>query len=110
MEPLLSEAYIEHLERLELRGAAEYVSFDYHLHCRPGHTEALETILLPQCSRFLDNCRYFLELDGVVEVGQTGTLRLNCLDCLDRSNNTQIMFGLEVCYNCIKNVRCILIL
>ena len=103
MEPLLSEAYVEHLRQLELPGAAEYVQFDYHLHCKPRHTEALETILLPQCSRFLENCSYYNEVDGSVITAQTGVLRMNCLDCLDRSNNCQAMFGQQV-YTC--NSKC----
>lgn len=28
---------------------------------------------------------------------QTGTLRVNCLDCLDRTNSVQAFFALEVC-------------
>ena len=28
---------------------------------------------------------------------QTGTIRSNCLDCLDRSNTVQTFLGLQVC-------------
>ena len=98
MEPLLTEAYVDHLRNLEeeVPGAAEYVQFDYHAHCRPKHKEALETVLLPMCSRFIETCSYYLETDGQVLGAQTGVLRVNCLDCLDRSNNSQAMFGQQV--------------
>ena len=98
MEPLLSESYIEHLKSLDIPGAAEYVHFDYHQHCRPGHTEALESILLPQCSTFLDTYGHYTNVDGNIVCAQSGILRINCLDCLDRSNNSKAMFGSTVSY------------
>ena len=30
---------------------------------------------------------------------QTGTIRTNCLDCLDRTNATQTMIGMEVSFS-----------
>ncbi len=98
MEPLLSEAFKAHIAELSILGATEYTSFDYHLHCRPGHNEALESILLPQCDEFINNYGYYLEEGGVVIKGQVGVVRHNCLDCLDRSNNAQTCIGLTVCY------------
>lgn len=110
MEPLLTEAYVDHLRNLEeeVPGAAEYVQFDYHGHCRPKHYEALESVLLPMCSRFIDTCSYYLETDGQVVSAQTGVLRVNCLDCLDRSNNSQAMFGQQVWHNVLILVYTVL--
>ena len=96
MEPLLTEAFTGHLDELSISGAAQYVHFDYHLHCRPGHTEALESILLPECQDFLDSCGFYLEVGGVLQKAQAGVLRHNCLDCLDRSNNAQSLMGIMV--------------
>lgn len=67
MEPLLTEAYEVHMEQLSLVGAAEMVNFDYHLHCRPGHLEALESVLLPPCERFIDSNGLFVSHKGVTE-------------------------------------------
>lgn len=104
MEPLLTEAFIEHLNELTIPGATDFVYFDYHLHCRPGHKEALESILLPECQQFLDSSDFYLELNGEVEKAQTGTMRHNCLDCLDRSNNAQTLFGLQVLPRLIESL------
>ena len=96
MEPLLTEAFQDHISELSLPGATQYIHFDYHSHCRPGHMEALESILLPQCDEFLERCGYYLERGGAVEKGQMGVVRHNCLDCLDRSNNAQALLGITV--------------
>lgn len=96
MEPLLTESFKEHISELSLPGATQYHNFDYHLHCRPGHTEALHSILLPECQEFLMRCSYYLEEGGQICKGQTGVVRHNCLDCLDRSNNAQTLLGVSV--------------
>ena len=97
MEPLLSESFFEHLSSLSLPGSQEdYIQFDYHAHCRPGNTQALESVLMPQCKKILEQFQFFVSLGGDVISAQQGVLRVNCLDCLDRSNNTQTQFGLEV--------------
>ena len=96
MEPLLSESYFEHLSNLSLPGSQDYVQFDYHAHCRPGNTQALESLLMPQCKKSLEQFQFFVSLGGDVISAQQGVFRVNCLDCLDRSNNTQTLFGLEV--------------
>ena len=67
MEPLLTEAYQVHLDELSLVGAAEMVNFDYHTYCRPGHLEALGSVLLPLCEKFMESNGFFVSHKGVTE-------------------------------------------
>ncbi|KAJ6792754.1 phosphoinositide phosphatase SAC6-like [Iris pallida] len=70
-----------------------YVQFDFHKICGHIHFERL-SLLYDQIEDYLKNHRYFLldmKREKVEE--QTGVVRTNCIDCLDRTNVTQSMIG-----------------
>lgn len=101
------------------------VNFDYHQNVKGGKTEKLHSVLKPYLSKFIEECGFFYysgetgikrwETGKICSVRgrencmcfkryfecfffstQGGTIRTNCLDCLDRTNSVQAFFALEV--------------
>ncbi|CAI0461949.1 unnamed protein product [Linum tenue] len=70
-----------------------YVHFDFHQICGHVHFERL-SILYEQIVDFLEKSGYLLVNEkGDKLKEQTGIVRTNCIDCLDRTNVTQSMIG-----------------
>ncbi|WOL16828.1 phosphoinositide phosphatase SAC6 [Canna indica] len=70
-----------------------YIHFDFHRICGHIHFERL-SILYSQIEDYLNKHGYFLLNDkGEKVTSQTGIVRTNCIDCLDRTNVTQSMIG-----------------
>ncbi|XP_026993932.1 synaptojanin-1 isoform X5 [Tachysurus fulvidraco] len=96
-EHMLSKAFQSHLKASEHASSVKMINFDYHQMVKGGKTEKLLTVLKPQISKFLDDCGFFCySAESGIEKCQTGTLRVNCLDCLDRTNSVQAFFSLEM--------------
>ncbi|XP_054569377.1 synaptojanin-1 isoform X2 [Eptesicus fuscus] len=94
-EHMLSKAFQSHLKASEHAADVQMVSFDYHQMVKGGKAEKLHSVLRPQVQRFLDYG--FFHFDGNdVRRCQSGTVRTNCLDCLDRTNSVQAFLGLEM--------------
>ncbi|XP_036203342.1 synaptojanin-1 isoform X1 [Myotis myotis] len=94
-EHMLSKAFQSHLKASEHAADVHMVSFDYHQLVKGGKAEKLHSVLRPQVQRFLDYG--FFHFDGSdVRRCQSGTVRTNCLDCLDRTNSVQAFLGLEM--------------
>ncbi len=73
--------------------------FDYHHACRGvgNNLEAtLTKLLLPEVAGFKTAHGFYLCCDGQPGRQQTGSIRTNCLDCLDRTNSVQSFLGLQV--------------
>ncbi|KAM5179819.1 synaptojanin-1 isoform 2-T2 [Mantella aurantiaca] len=95
-EAMLSKAFQSHLKASEHVADILMVNFDYHQMVRGGKAEKLNTVLKPKVSAFLAECGFFyLDKDGVHRT-QSGSIRTNCLDCLDRTNSVQAFLGLEM--------------
>ncbi|KAM9320557.1 synaptojanin-1 [Gastrophryne carolinensis] len=95
-ETMLSKAFQNHLKASEHVSDILMVNFDYHQMVRGGKGEKLQTVLKPKVFSFLEECGFFhMDKDGVHRT-QCGTIRTNCLDCLDRTNSVQAFFGLEM--------------
>ncbi|XP_014870399.1 synaptojanin-1 isoform X3 [Poecilia latipinna] len=96
-EHMLSKAFQNHLKASEHATAVRMVNFDYHQNVRGGKTDKLSSVLKPQLSKFIDECGFFYYSGekGIVRT-QGGTIRSNCLDCLDRTNSVQAFFALEM--------------
>ncbi|ELK38274.1 Synaptojanin-1 [Myotis davidii] len=94
-EHMLSKAFQSHLKASEHAADVQMVSFDYHQLVKGGKAEKLHSVLRPQVQRFLDYG--FFHFDGSdIRRCQSGTVRTNCLDCLDRTNSVQAFLGLEM--------------
>ncbi|KAG5837500.1 hypothetical protein ANANG_G00239930 [Anguilla anguilla] len=96
-EHLLTKAFQGHLKASVHAAAVSMVNFDYHQMARSGRAEKLQSALKPQVAGFLEDCGvFFYSREGGVHGRQTGTIRVNCLDCLDRTNSVQAFIALEM--------------
>ncbi|XP_071758921.2 synaptojanin-1 isoform X3 [Centroberyx gerrardi] len=96
-EHMLSKAFQSHLKASEHSGAVKMVNFDYHQMVKGGKAEKLHSVLKPQLNKFTDECGFFYYSgDTGITRTQSGTIRTNCLDCLDRTNSVQAFFALEM--------------
>ncbi|XP_078088949.1 synaptojanin-1 isoform X5 [Mustelus asterias] len=95
-EHMLSKAFQSHLKACEHAADVPMVNFDYHQQVKGGKADRLVTVLKPKLEKFLDECGFFYCDSSGVQRCQTGTIRTNCLDCLDRTNSVQAFFGLEM--------------
>ncbi|KAM7398098.1 hypothetical protein PAMA_006125 [Pampus argenteus] len=96
-EHMLSKAFQSHLKASEHGTAVKMVNFDYHQNVKGGKADKLHSVLKPYLSKFLEECGFFY-YSGEVGIARTqgGTIRTNCLDCLDRTNSVQAFFALEM--------------
>ncbi|XP_053703394.1 synaptojanin-1 isoform X3 [Synchiropus splendidus] len=96
-EHMLSKAFQSHLKASEHAAAVKMVNFDYHQNVKGGKADKLHSILKPQLSKFTEECGFF-SYTGESGIARTqgGTIRTNCLDCLDRTNSVQAFFALEM--------------
>jgi len=93
-EKILSDMFVENI--LALNDASiSFVSFDFHEYCRGMRFENV-SILLESIQEILSKMGYFwLDSHGKV-CQQNGALRVNCVDCLDRTNVVQTGVGRTV--------------
>ena len=88
-------------------GAVNHVWFDFHAECKGGRWDKLES-LLRELNPVLDKQGYFCAVPtapaGDAHSGwhilnvQDGVVRTNCMDCLDRTNVVQSIFGRYILY------------
>lgn len=94
-EGRLRERYAKSIEPI-LSEDLRYVHFDFHRVCGHIHFERLSQ-LYDQIKDYLQKHKYFLINDKGEKIEeQTGTVRTNCIDCLDRTNVTQSMIGRKI--------------
>lgn len=94
-EHMLSKAFQSHLKASEHASDIHMVSFDYHQMVKGGKAEKLHSVFKPQVQKFLDYGFFYFD-GSAVQRCQSGTVRTNCLDCLDRTNSVQAFLGLEM--------------
>ncbi|XP_006862594.1 PREDICTED: synaptojanin-1 isoform X2 [Chrysochloris asiatica] len=94
-EHMLSKAFQSHLKASEHATDIQMVNFDYHQMVKGGKAEKLHSILKPQVQKFVDYGFFYFN-GSEVQRCQSGTVRTNCLDCLDRTNSVQAFLGLEM--------------
>ena len=82
-------------------GNIRHTWFDFHAECKSGRWDRLNN-LLKETRPTLDDQRYFCVVpDGStwnIISTQDGIVRTNCMDCLDRTNVVQSMFGRYIIY------------
>ncbi|KAF8402630.1 hypothetical protein HHK36_010719 [Tetracentron sinense] len=85
-EGQLSMAYAAEMKSLP---NVRYVSFDFHHCCGNSNLDKLQ-LLYDQIFEDFEKQGYFLvDSEGEILVEQKGITRVNCIDCLDRTNVTQ---------------------
>ncbi|KAE8099187.1 hypothetical protein FH972_017190 [Carpinus fangiana] len=89
-EGQLSAAFAAEMHRLQ---DVRYVSFDFHHYCGNSNFDNLN-VLYDQISEDFEKQGYFLiDAEGHIVEEQKGVVRVNCIDCLDRTNVTQNFLG-----------------
>ncbi|XP_066988660.1 synaptojanin-1 isoform X2 [Macrobrachium rosenbergii] len=73
-----------------------HVVFDFHQECKGGGPEVLDKKLKPRIKEQIEGYGYFCSRGNKVQSMQQGTIRTNCLDCLDRTNRVQSYLGLDI--------------
>lgn len=98
-EAMLSNEFQKHHE-LSVHQDVAHIVFDYHQECRGNQSNLskLKERLEKSCGNY--GLYYFTGEEVTQE--QFGTIRTNCLDCLDRTNCVQTFIGLEVLNEQIK--------
>ncbi|XP_057594645.1 synaptojanin-2 isoform X2 [Hippopotamus amphibius kiboko] len=95
-EEVLNRAFKKLLWASCHAGDTPMINFDFHQFAKGGKLEKLETLLRPQLKLHWDDFDVFTKGENVSPRFQKGTLRMNCLDCLDRTNAVQSFIALEV--------------
>ncbi|OAD59092.1 Synaptojanin-1 [Eufriesea mexicana] len=93
-EAMLSQLFQTHHSMSE-HTDVPHILFDYHQECRGGNMKNLSK-LKAKVERYLESFSLFYAAGNTVIFEQTGTIRTNCLDCLDRTNCVQTFFALEI--------------
>lgn len=97
VEAKIGEEYQKHVEQLNEEGGINgakigFEWFDFHSICRGMKFENV-SILIESLGSKLDEYSATVEVDGHLQTKQHGVLRVNCMDCLDRTNVVQSACG-----------------
>ncbi|XP_036911186.1 synaptojanin-2 isoform X5 [Sturnira hondurensis] len=104
-EEVLNRAFKKLLWASCHAGDTPMINFDFHQFAKGGKLEKLENLLRPQLQLHWDDFDVFTKGEGVSPRFQKGTLRMNCLDCLDRTNTVQSFIALEVLHLQLESLR-----
>uniref|UniRef100_H0VDN7 Inositol polyphosphate-5-phosphatase F n=1 Tax=Cavia porcellus TaxID=10141 RepID=H0VDN7_CAVPO len=86
-EKIIGDAYLKQV-LLFNNSHLTYVSFDFHEHCRGRKFENVQTLTDAIYDIILDMKWCWVDQAGVI-CKQEGIFRVNCMDCLDRTNVVQ---------------------
>ncbi|KAI5713687.1 hypothetical protein M8J76_003515 [Diaphorina citri] len=103
-ESIIYNAYTQHVLSLNNEQLV-YVSFDFHEYCRGMHFErvSLLTDKLKQESIFQDMGYSWKDKQGLI-CQQKAIFRVNCIDCLDRTNVVQTALAKTVLIKQLKKL------
>ncbi|CAL4079758.1 unnamed protein product, partial [Meganyctiphanes norvegica] len=94
---------IETNNRQMIKDNVKYEYFDFHHECRKMRWDRL-SILMDRVSQDQESMGYFLFRDGMVLQEQEGVFRVNCIDCLDRTNVVQSMLARRQLQSCLSKM------
>ncbi|KAI1286204.1 Synaptojanin-1 [Halotydeus destructor] len=95
-ETMLTKLYKAHHRVSNHANDIPLVAFNYHEQCPRGRQENLTKKLKPDLQKALDAFGFYTFQRGAIKSYQCGTFRVNCVDCLDRTNSVQTFLGLEM--------------
>ncbi|KAK3880880.1 hypothetical protein Pcinc_014656 [Petrolisthes cinctipes] len=72
-----------------------HIVFDFHQECKGGNIENLKKKLSQRIKNEIETYGYFCSRNSQMQSLQRGSMRTNCLDCLDRTNRVQTFLGLD---------------
>ena len=86
-EKILSDVFIDKIAQLNAEDVS-LVSFDFHEYCRGMRFENV-SVLIENIQEMILRMGYFWADSHGQVCGQQGVFRVNCVDCLDRTNVVQ---------------------
>ncbi|XP_013913030.1 PREDICTED: synaptojanin-2 [Thamnophis sirtalis] len=92
-EEVLSRAFKKLLWASSHAVDTPMINFDYHHFAKVGK---LENLLGPQLKLHWEELGIFTKGENATSRQQMGTIRMNCLDCLNRTNTVQTFIALEI--------------
>ncbi|KAF8969687.1 SacI homology domain-containing protein [Flammula alnicola] len=94
-EGVITQAYREYMHELNMKNAHLQLIQASHSFSHPSRILRYENIssLIERMERTFDAQGYFWISDNVVFSQQKGVFRVNCIDCLDRTNVVQSAFA-----------------
>ncbi|KAJ8361344.1 hypothetical protein SKAU_G00178690 [Synaphobranchus kaupii] len=101
-EKLIGDAYLKQV-LLFNNPNLTYVSFDFHEHCRGMKFENVQTLTDAICDIITDMRWCWVDQAGVI-CRQEGIFRVNCMDCLDRTNVVQAAIARTVMEQQLKKL------
>ncbi|KAG5891990.1 hypothetical protein JTB14_007738 [Gonioctena quinquepunctata] len=93
-EATLSQEFQKH-HKDSVHNDIAHIVFDYHQECRGGNQANLQKLKFKLDPQLQDFSFYHANGSTIYSL-QIGTIRSNCLDCLDRTNCVQTFLGLEI--------------
>uniref|UniRef100_A0A915KZ64 SAC domain-containing protein n=1 Tax=Romanomermis culicivorax TaxID=13658 RepID=A0A915KZ64_ROMCU len=94
-EKVLGDAYIDYILDYD-SDKLTYVAFDFHDHCRGLKFENVNTLINAMSPEFKTARFSWLDKNREFICRQNALFRVNCIDCLDRTNVVQAAFALHV--------------
>lgn len=95
-----------HQAQLLEKKLVTYVHFDFHQECSKMRWHRIQH-LIDQLAPHIDEQGYFLSetKQDSLDIKQSGVIRTNCMDCLDRTNVVQSMIAKHVLNQQLKAMR-----
>lgn len=95
-EGTLARQYVRHIDELQ-DPRIKYVHFDFHQNCRNMQWHHIARLMDNVEAQLRQQGHYTATLqDARVLSEQTGVVRTNCVDCLDRTNVVQSVIGQRI--------------
>ncbi|KAI5069218.1 hypothetical protein GOP47_0015519 [Adiantum capillus-veneris] len=102
-EEILSLAFGNAMQNL-VNENVRYIPFDFHKICGHIHFGRL-SLLYDQIEEHCKWQGFFLEKSHEVIQNQQGIIRVNCVDCLDRTNITQSLLGRKALETILQSIH-----
>lgn len=105
-EQILTDAFESLIQKTSFENV-RYEFFDFHAACKGQKFENIE-FLTSKLTEMIENFKFFAEQikkDQKLLMGQEGTVRVNCLDCLDRTNLVMTKIAAVVFENMMKHMN-----
>lgn len=103
-ELTLNQLFNSHHKTSRIGNEFPFINFDFHALCSRGHRENLEKLYSYELNQYCEQFGFFHSEKGNVMQLQQGVLRVNCLDCLDRTNSMQAFLGLKMVPRIVRSI------
>lgn len=104
-ELTLNQLFNAHHKASHIGSEFAFINFDYHVLAARGHRDNLEKLYAYELDNYCDQYGFFHANAGEALQLQRGVFRVNCLDCLDRTNSMQTFIGMKMLHKIVSTVE-----